>query len=529
MCYNKCMSTEDIALPNDVNELKELFVETLQHYETEIKLLKEEINILRHRLFGRKSEKLSVGNGQLFLFNEAEQIEAVAELTEPKEDIEVPAHRRRKPGRKPLPADLPRIDKIHDISEEEKICACGTQKSQIGEEVSEQLDIIPPKIQVIKNIRPKYACKNCEGVEADEPAVTIAELPEQMIPKSIATPGLLAYIISAKYVDGLPFYRQQLGLKRYGVDISRQTLCSWAIKVAEKCKPLLELLKEEIQSGPLINADETTVQVLKEPGREPTTKSYMWLFRGGQVEKPALIYQYHMTRSSQVAKEFFGDYEGYVQTDGYLGYDFLEQMAGIVHLGCWAHVRRKFVEVLNTAGRTKKGIKKAGSSDVALDYIRKLYVIEKNCRERELSCEQIRHERQARAGPILEEFKRWLDKRSVQVPPKSILGKAISYALGQWDRLTVYINDGILRPDNNLAENAIRPFVVGRKNWLFSATPDGAWASAALYSLIETAKANHLEPYWYLRYLFDRLPLAKTTEDYKALLPLYVDRSQIGR
>jgi transposase len=255
----------------------------------------------------------------------------------------------------------------------------------------------------------------------------------------------------------------------------------------------------------------------------------MWLFRGGTEQRPVIIYQYHERRSGQVAKEFLKNYTGYVQTDGYLGYDFLEQIGGITHLGCWAHVRRKFVEVVNAVGKDKDGKKKTGSGEVALDYIGKLYLIEKECAERKLSFEQIIRERQSRAGPIVEQFKAWLDKRSPQVPPGSTVGKAISYTLGQWERLTVYLRDGRLRPDNNLAENAIRPFVLGRKNWLFAATPDGAHASAAIYSIIETAKANGLEPYWYLRYLFERLPKAKTTEEYKALLPHCVDRSQINR
>jgi transposase len=525
------MRFDAAQLPTTVAELQSLvidFAELRQNYETEISILKEEIRILKHRLFGRKSEKLPVGTGQLLLFNEAEAAEAEEPGT-PAETIAVPAHERRRGCRKPLPDNLPRIEVLHDLTDEQKQCACGEQKSRIGEDVSEQLDIIPPKIQVIQHIRPKYACKNCEGTAADEPAVSIAPLPEQMIPKSIATPGLLAWSLTGKFVDGLPFYRIEKILERYGVAVSRQTLCCWAVKVAEQCKPLIALMEEAILHGFQINADETTLQVLQEPGREPTTRSYMWLFRGGTEQRPVIIYQYRETRSGQVAQEFLKDYAGYVQTDGYLGYDFLGQLAGITHLGCWAHVRRKFVEVVNAAGKDKDGKKKTGSGDVALDYIGKLYLIEKECAERKLSYEQIARERQSRAGPILEQFKAWLDKRSPQVPPGSTLGKAISYTLGQWERLTVYLQDGRLRPDNNRAENAIRPFVLGRKNWLFAATPDGAHASAALYSIIETAKANGLEPYWYLRYLFERLPKAKTRDEYQALLPQYVDKSLIDK
>lgn len=525
------MRFDAAQLPNTVEELQSLvidFAELRQNYETEISLLKEEISILKHRLFGRKSEKLLVGSGQLLLFNEAEAGTA-EETTAPPETIAVPAHERRRGCRKPLPDNLPRVEVLHDLTDEQKQCACGERKSRIGEEVSEQLDIIAPQIQVIQHIRPKYVCKKCEGVAADEPAVCIAPMPEQLIPKSIATPGLLAWSLTGKFVDALSFYRIEQILKRYGVEVSRQTLCCWAVKVAEQCRPLVELMEQDILQGFQINADETTLQVLQEPGREATTRSYMWLFRGGNAEKPVIIYQYHKTRSGQVAKDFFKKYTGFVQTDGYLGYDFLEQFEGITHLGCWAHVRRKFVEVVNAVGKDKDGKKKPGSAEVARDYIGKLYLIEKECAERKFSYEQTARERQIRAGPILEQFKAWLDKRSLQVPPGSTLGKALSYTLGQWERLVVYLRDGRLRPDNNRAENAIRPFVLGRKNWLFAATPDGAHASAAIYSIIETAKANGLEPYWYLRYLFEHLPCAKTKQEYKKLLPQYVDRSLIDR
>ena len=324
------MSIDTITLPDNINDLKSLFVDTQQEYENEIRLLKEKVSILQHRLFGRKSEKLSrdAGSGQLLLFNEVEQIEAEPPVNPP-EKITVPAHQRRRGKRKPLPEDLPRVEVIHDITEEEKQCACGTEKTRIGQETSEQLDIIPPKIQVIKHIRPKYVCKHCEGTRADEAAVSIAPLPLQMLPKSIATAGLLAYIIISKYVDALPLYRQEQIFKRLGIDIVRQTMSAWVIKAAEKCFPLLELIIQEIRSGPLIQMDETGVQVLDEPGRAATKKSYMWLFRGGLPERPCLIYQYHPSRSGSVAKQFLDDYQGYVQTDGYAGYDFVENLSGV--------------------------------------------------------------------------------------------------------------------------------------------------------------------------------------------------------
>ena len=532
LCYDCSMFSEASKLPDNVAELKQVIVslqssleEKEQQHTTEIKILKEQVAFLRDKLFGTKSEKypLDLNPPQLLLFDEPGDI-ASDQATSPDEEIEVPAHKRKKPGRKPLPRELPRVEVIHDLKEEEKICECGCQMSRIGKDESEKLDIIPAKVRVIHHIRYKYACKNCEGVESKTGAVKIAPAPEQLIPKSIATPGLLAYVLTSKFVDHLPFYRQEGQFKRIGVDLSRATMANWSIKVAERCNPLFSLLQSEILSGPLVNIDETTVQVLKEPGRENTKKSYMWVFRGGPPEKPALIFQYHPTRSGQVPSDYLRDYKGYIQTDGYSGYNALGQKKDIIHLGCWAHARRKFKEVQNAAKNIKKHNRKTGSADVALNYIRKLYAIENRSKSLHYTPDQIHKERQDKSRPILDEFKKWLEKRSLQTPPKGLLGKAISYSLNEWGKLVRYLDDGLLKPDNNLAENAIRPFVVGRKNWLFSGSPKGAEASAVAYSLIETAKANGLEPYRYLRYLFERLPSAETCDDYKTLLPQYINR-----
>ena len=476
----------------------------------EIAYLEEQIKVLKACLYGRKTEKIppKVHINQKSLFDMPEP-EEVPE----KEEIEVQPHKRRKPGRKPIPEDLPRKEVIVDIPEEEKTCSCGAEMIRIGEEVSEKLDIIPAKIQVIRTIRPKYACKECEGSASEEEAsVKVAPAPPELIPGSIATAGLLAYILTSKFVDHIPFYRQEQQFLRLGVEISRANMANWAMKVSEACIPIMNLMKEKVLEGEYIHIDETTVQVLKEPGRAPTTKSYMWIFKRGDPECPVLIYEYHPTRSGDVALSFLDGYRGYVQTDGYSGYDFLDRMEGIEHIGCWAHARRKFIEA-----KKGQGGKKTGSADIALGFIQKLYRVERKAKD--MSPEERHKIRQKESIPLMDAFHKWLIKRSSQVPPKGLMGKAIGYTLNQWDRLTGYLKHGMLSMDNNAAENAIRPFVVGRKNWLFSGTPEGAEASALLYSLIETAKANGLEPYAYLRYLFTNLPLAKTLEDYEALLP----------
>lgn len=519
------MISDIFTLPDNPDELKKIIGE-LQHfhaaeleklqgqYEAEVRLLQEQVRHLYDKLFGRKSEKSRYGeeSPQLSLFDMPEpDPEAAAEET-----VEVEKHTRRKRGRKPLPDNLPRVEIVHDVDEHEKICHCGAELSRIGEEVSEKLDIIPAVIQVIRHIRPKYSCKHCENVAEKGPTVKVAPAPVQLIPKAIASGGLMAHILTAKFVDSLPFYRQERQFDRLGADIPRATMCRWAMRVAEACIPLKNQLRQEILSGPLINADETTVQVLKEPGKSATSKSYMWVFRGGSARAPSFYFQYNQTRAGAVAADFLDEYKGVVQTDGYVGYDFLDEKTGVTHLGCWAHARRKFMEAKKARGKNSK---KIGGPDVALQYIRDLYRIEKKAKKQNLSAEELMELREKEAKPILDKMHAWLLKKSIHLVPKSLLGKAVSYTLKQWKRLKSYINFPFATPDNNLAENAIRPFCVGRKNWLFAGTPAGADASATIYSLVETAKANSLEPYKYLRYLFEKLPFAQTVDDYKELMP----------
>jgi hypothetical protein len=306
-------------------------------------------------------------------------------------------------------------------------------------------------------------------------------------------------------------------------------LSKWMLQAARKCAGLIDLLRNEIRSGPLINIDESPFQVLKEPGRKNTSKSYMWVYRGGRPDRPVLLYQYHRTRSGRKALDFLDDYRGYIQSDDFSGYDHLDQKPNIVHLGCWAHARRKFVKVVKV--RKKHRSKRANPksfADEALDYIGKLYAIEKEARRRELNPDQIQQLRQEKSKPILDKFKIWLEAKQPLTPPKGLLGQAINYTLTNWKKLIIYIEDGRLRPDNNLVENAIRPYVVGRKNWLFAGSPDGAAASATFFSLIETAKANGLEPYAYLRHIFEKLPLVQDDQDIKDLLPQNIDPDTIA-
>lgn len=518
-----------LNLPSDVNQLHTLVAELHKkkdNYEVENRLLRERIKQLTHQLYGRKSEKLLPDDEfeQSGLFDDSGDSGESndAEPATVDEIITVPSHtRKKKGGRKILSESLPRIEIEHDIDESEKQCGCGCQMERIGQEVSERLEMQPARFWVERHIRPKYACKNCEGVESTDGTVKIAPCPPQLLAKTISSPGLLSHILVGKFCDSLPFYRQEKQFLRLGFALTRGTMCNWAIKVAEKCKPITDLLGQEILSGPLINIDETRIQVLKEPDKPPGSNSYMWVYRGGRPDNLGVLFRYNPSRGGSEVSEFLGGYRGSVQTDGFSAYDFLDTRDGIRHAACWAHVRRKFLEATGVKNvKNKRSLGGMGKAGKALQWIRELYAIEKNAQQQGLGPDLLREERQRKSKPILIEFKEWLSALGPQIPPKTLLGKAFVYTQSQWHRLIKYLEDGNIKMDNNLAENAIRPFVVGRKNWLFADVPDGAKASATLYSLIETARTNGLEPYRYFCYLFDQLPVAQNEEQLKALLPM---------
>ena len=518
------------TLPDEADALKQIIAQLtltiadLEHekrtHQSTIDSLHEQLRLLQHHRFGRRSEKYDPN--QLDLFNEAEVTEDSIEESDLQADeptVTVPAHTRKKGGRKPLPATLPRIDVIHDLPEEEKVCAHdGERLVSIGEVVSEQLDIIPAKVQVIRHIRKKYACPCCElGVKT-------APLPPQPIPKSIASPGTLAQIAVSKYQDALPLYRQQTIFKRLGVELPRATLAQGMIRLGVLVQPFINLLRDQLLEYDLVQMDETPVQVLKEPGKTASSKSYMWVQKGGPPDRPILLYEYDPSRSQQVPLRLLEGFNGYLQTDGYEGYAAVAAQALVIQVGCWAHARRKFDEAIKAQGKTQKPT--PGKATKALAFIQKLYRIEALIKH---DTPQARFQaRQEQALPILADMRAWLNQSLTQVPPKTTLGKALYYLDHQWDKLIRYCEDGRLKIDNNPVERAIRPFVTGRKNWLFSDTVKGAKASANLYSLIETAKANGLEPYHYLRYVFKELPAAQSIADLEALLPFNINAGQIN-
>jgi transposase len=492
-------------LPDDPAALKLL----LSQLQAKVTHLQEENTLLRQRLFGRKSEQTpDAATPQLALFNEAESLaeqrsdEADADAVE--ETVAPSTQRRGK--RKPLPAQLPRVEVIHQLPEHELTCECGCRKHVSGEEVSEQLEIVPMQIRVIRHIRKIYACKGCES------APVTADKPAQLIEKSLASPSVLAMLLTTKYVDGLPLHRFEKVLARHGIDLPRQTLARWVIQCGEQLQPLLNLLREQLLAGPVVHCDETRVQVLKEPGREPGSQSWMWVRTGGPPGHPVVLFDYTTSRAQEVPLHLLDGYRGYLMTDDYAGYNGLAARSGIERLACWAHARRKFIEAQKVQPKGK-----TGRADIALNLINRLYAIERELKD--AGDEQRYLGRQQHSLPVLGQLKGWLDKTQPQVTAQNALGKALNYLASNWSRLERYVETGYLPIDNNRAENAIRPFVIGRKNWLFSDSPRGATASAQLYSLVETAKANEQEPYAWLRHVLERLPQARSVEDYEALLP----------
>lgn len=478
----------------------------LEQKNSRIKLLEDYIQTLKQKHFGASSEKLDAIQSGLFDEADDEKEEAVAEV-EVKEDSIVVAEHSRQKRRASIPADLPRVEIIHDLPDDQKVCPHdGTALKNIGFESHEQLDIIPAKIQVLHHKRLKYACPCCEQ------HVVTASKPAQPIEKSIASPGLLAYVATQKYVDGLPLYRQTEIFKRINIELDRATLANWMVRCGELTQSLINLIHDNMLEQTHVHIDETRVQVLNEPGRAAEAQSFMWVLRSTLPTCAAVLFHYEPTRSGKVAEDLLSDYQGTLMVDGFSGYNAVCAKNHITRLGCWAHARRKFVDAQKIQPKGK-----VGKADQALAYIQQLYRIEQLIKEK--NREEKHQTRQAESKLIIEKLKIWLEKSVEYLPPQSPIGKAIFYLQSQWPHLINYLRDGDFPIDNNPAENAIRPFVIGRKAWLFSASQKGATASANLYSLIETAKANGLEPYAYLKKIFTELPNATTLEHVEALLP----------
>jgi transposase len=478
--------------------------------------LEEQLRLERLHRYAPRSEKLTER-----IFNEAGQ--AAAEDTDDVEaapiaetglpDPEKPEPKKR--GRKPLPEDLPRERVEHDLSEDQMACpCCRNRMHRMGETMSEQLHI-EVKATVLQHVRFKYACRHCERTALHTPIVT-APMPAQPLPGSVATPSTLALVLANKYVDGTPLYRLEQALARANVSISRGALGNWVIRSVDlHLLQLYEALKQKLRSQPVIHGDETWVQVLKEDGRDAQAKSFMWVYRSGRdSEQPIVVFDYQPGRGQQHPQAFLGDYRGLLMSDGY---DAWRTLDGAIHLGCMAHARRKFTNAL-------KARKKPGGPPLqALKFFEALYEVERLARqtpgEGETRADYTLRLRQQHSLPVLAAFKTWLDDLAPKVLPESFTGKAISYAQNQWDYLIRYTSNGLAPIDNNLLERDIRPFVTGRKSWLFSDTVAGAKASAVIYSLVLTCRACGVEPYDWLRHVLAELPRRPTDDEIEDLMP----------
>jgi transposase len=476
-------------------------------------LVKEQLKVMMRKLFGASSEKKrDPRQGDLFL-NEAEQLAptpATQPAQEDRPEIEVAAHKRKKGGRRPLDPALPREVVRYELPADQLVCPHdGSELVEIGVEVSEQLDIIPQQIRVIRHERVKYACKRCDH------ALKVAPVPLRIIPKGLFTEAALAWIILSKFMDALPLYRIAALLRRFGGDISRNTLAACVIRVGQAVQPVINLMRDVLLDSAVTQGDETNVQVLKEPGRAAQSKSAVWV-QMNAIGPPVRLFSYAPGHHAQHGDALWaGMREGAVlMSDGGPVYDLIAKKNGLIHLGCWSHVRRGFVEAQEVLPKEAHGMHQPATQFLHL--IGKLYAGEARARAAPQRCMRLRR-RYSRV--VLGQIKALLDQHLETTLPGGKLGQALGYLGNQWPKLCRYVENETWPICNNACENSIRPFVVGRKNWLFSDTVAGAKASLNLYSLIETCKANDVDVYRYLVDLFKALPHAKSADDYEALLP----------
>jgi len=415
----------------------------LQAHEYIIRMLEQAI-LARQRMFGASSEQLSA---QSRLFDEAEALAQSstqaqdlapipAEVLPPTLDAltSKPAVKPARGKRAPLPAELERVDVVHDVPQAERTCPCGTAMVEIGQDISEQLDILPMQVRVLRHIRKRYGCP--DGTLSP----ITAPLPPQPLPKSNASADFLAMLLAVKFVDGLPLARFEHVLSRHDVVVPRQTLARWVIGCAGVLQPLHNLMRDILLDGSLIYMDETVVQVLKEKDRSPTSNSYMWVQTGGPPDKPVVLYDYDPSRSAKVPVRLLEGFKGYLMTDGYAGYNEIERTQGVERLACWAHVRRRFVDAVRVQPKGKRG-----KADEAVALIGKLYGIEREFKD--ASTEDRLSARQSRSVPVLAELQAWLQKTQPLVTPKSALGTALAYMGDLWSRLAVYTERGDLPID----------------------------------------------------------------------------------
>ena len=489
---------------NNMVQIEETIYQELVENKERVPLLEHKIRLLEEglrragvRMFGRSSEKFTPEQYRL-LFNE---IEENLDPQAPEPAVETLTYTRKRGGQRKLDLDLLTTEEVrYSLPEEEQICPqCDGHLHKMGEEVREELKIVPAQHVRVRHIRDKYACRHCQNHALKTPVVT-APMPEPAFPGSLASPSLVAHTLYLKFVLGIPLYRQEQDLRRKGLDISRQNLSNWALRGADLLSPLYDRIAVHLRRRDILHADETVLQVLHESGRKAEQQSYMWLYRSGRDGPPLILYEYQPTRESKHPQTFLCGYPGYLHVDGYEAY---EALPGASLVGCWSHARRKFKEALDGLPPDER---KQGNTRThqAMKFCRDLFKIERDLHD--VTPAERKVAREQRSKPLLDKMHACLLAGKEELAPKSHAGKAFSYCVNQWSKLTRFLEDGRLEIDNNRAERSVKPFVIGRKNWLFSNTAKGARSSAILYSIVETAKENNLDPFRYLTYLFEQLP-----------------------
>lgn len=507
--YNLTMETMNVTTTSNAEtetvsraEYDALLAEN-KELSRNLKYVMEQMNLLKKKVFGASSEKASVLDlDQMSLFfNELEAISAMPA----QENTPVAAHTRKKKAttlEEILPEGIPEEVIEHSLSEKERECpVCGEEMQVIGKEEQLKLRLIPAHAVMERHIYFTYACMNCKVNETETPILNTPKEPS-VIPGSFATPEAIAHIMTQKFVIFSPLYRQEQEWNRAGVMLSRQTMSNWLLRAAEDyLTPIYAELHQQLLQHQVLHADETTLQVLREDGKTAQTKSYMWMYRtSGDAEHPIVLYEYQPNRKADHAKAFLKGFKGYLHADGYAGYHKLQEEISVV--GCMAHARRKFDEALNAIPQKDRP---DSAALAGIGFFTALYAVEEELAG--LTPEERHEQRLKREKPILDALQAWAQTKSVA--PKSALGRALYYLEEQWPYLIRYLEDGRLEIDNNRAERSIKPFVMGRKNFLFANTPGGAKGSATIYSLVETALENGLDPFRYLTYIFSTAPKLK--------------------
>jgi len=480
----------------------------ISEQQQRIDYLENQIRLFRHQRFGPSSETFSPDQLSLLDNKTDDNKTLVALQNDPNNKTLVKSHQRRKHSKIIINDDIAVERVIIDLDEHEKTCSCcNTLMTHIGEDTTRQVEYIPASLVAKDFVRLKYACKACEST------IKRATLPKRLIPKSIASPSLMAYLIVNKFVDHLPLHRIERMFQRLGLGLPRNVQCDWLLKVAEKLLPLYQLLKQQALSGPRVWTDDTVIPMQNDQkDRKRTIQARLWVYIGGSLnDPPTVFYDFTRSRSQEGPLTILAGYQGYLHADAYPGYDRLYTQENIKEVACWFHARRKFHEV---AVLTKKPHR----AHIALDYIRKLCVIERTIKEQKLSFDEIRQYRQVHAKPILKEYKEWLNNQ-INAVSTGAFKSALKYTLNQWDALNTYLEQGYLKMDNNDSERRMKPIALGRKNYMFVGSERGGYAAAVYYSIVETCKSFNINPLEYLADILTQLPNCKSEEDYAALLP----------